>query len=107
MAIGAFSANPDAPLFEILHERELLLTRLETAVSLSDQEGDTLTARIGALEEALMRYRITTPAGLAAYAEVAREMMATHCGGNSAYHCDRVVLTFFDRVEDFAVAAAA
>ncbi len=101
------STHPDARLFAIFHEREALLATANSSDERTDDETGALGNRIQALEEEAMRHPIRTAIGLAVYAQIAREMMVAHYIDGEPYDVDQVVLTLFDRVEDFAAQRAA
>ncbi len=101
------STHPDARLFAIFHEREALLATANSSDERTDDDTGALGNRIQALEEEAMRHPIRTAIGLAVYAQIAREIMLTHYIDGEPYHVDQVVLTLFDRVEDFAAQRAA
>ncbi len=106
-AVSTTSPHPDARLFHIFHELEALLAAANSSDERTDDETGALGDQIHALEEEAMRHPIRTAMGLAVYAQIAREMMLAHYVDGEPYHVDQVVLTLFDRVEDFAVQIAA
>ncbi len=92
--------HPDAGLFAILRRREALLAIFNNGDDPEDEEGDAMVKALTQIELAAMRYPITTPAGLAAYAGMVRDAMkGCMAGVEGSDHLSTLLRAMFDKIE--------